>query len=58
MLALLAGPPAGRRTSLSAACLLTNRVRVMLRATGPATSCGKKRDSMRRPASIGTVVPS
>jgi hypothetical protein len=48
----------GRWASLSAFCLLTKSVRTMFRATGSRTSLVKYRASIRRPASIGTAVPS
>ena len=50
--------PCGRRASLSALPLLTNSVRIMLRATGPHSSEPKYCDSIARPASKVVAQPS
>ncbi len=52
------GTSAGRTDSLSALPLLTNIVRIRLRATGPVTSCAKYFASTSRPFSSGSSVPS
>ena len=50
--------PFGRRASLSAAPLLMNNVRVMLRDTGSISNDVKYLDSISSPWSIGRTVPS
>ena len=50
--------PSGRRASLSALPLFTNSVRIMLRATGPASRVPKYCDSIFSPASIEVAAPS
>ena len=52
------GMLAGRRESFSAAPLLMNIGRMMLRATGSAMSLPKYFDSTRKAASMGSCVPS